>query len=133
MCQPNPASSDVDRSNEKLRQLEGRIKQLGDKASQLLLFLSFALVVAAILETQGKKLGFSQTMLMTFGMRCWVGAIFPILIGVLPLKEIREGCARWYNIVRWSKFALLWAAICCIIIGAIFFLCAIWWLGMSRY
>ena len=128
MCQPNLQSAD-----DRLEHLEKRIKQLGDKASQLLLFLSFALVVAAILETQGNKFGPCQTMLLTFAMRCWAGAIFPILVGVLPVKEIRERCEKWYSIVRWSKFALLWAAIICIIIGTIFFVCAIWRVGMVHW
>jgi hypothetical protein len=131
MRQPNPQSPGSDCSCDRLRDLEKRIKQLGDKASQLLLFLSFALVVAAILETQG-NLSPSQTMLITFGMRCWTGAIFPILISVLPVKEIREHSEKWYEIVRWSKFVLLWIAISCIFVGAIFFLCAIWRLRMYQ-
>jgi hypothetical protein len=128
MCQPNTESS-----SEKLKHLEKRIKQLGDKANQLLLFLSFALVVAAILETTDDKLGTCQRMLLTFGMRCWAFAIFPILIGVLPVKEIRERCEKWYNIVRWSKFVLLWVAIFSIIIGTLFFMCAIWRVGMAKW
>jgi hypothetical protein len=101
-----------------IRKLEKRIKQLGDKANQLLLFLSFAFVVAAILETTGDKLE-RPRMFLTFGVRCWAAAIFPIPIGVLPIKEIRERCENWYNIVRWSKFALLWAPILSIIIGTL--------------
>src|SRR5208282_5186430 len=107
MSQPNPQPLSSDGSSDRLKHLEKRINQLNKKASQLLLFLSFALVVAAILETQGGELGSCQTMLLTFGMRFRVCAIFPILIGILPVIEIRECCEEWYNIVRWSKFALL--------------------------
>lgn len=118
---------------DRVKDLEDRIKQLSDKASQLLLFLSFALVVAALLETQGDRLGSSQTVFLTIGMRCWAAAIFPILIGILPMKEIRERSEQWYNIVRWSKFTFLWIAICGIFLGAIFFLGAIWRLGMNKW
>jgi hypothetical protein len=93
-----------------LRSLEQRIKELNDKATQLLTFLSFALVVAAILETSsGNRLGVCQAILVTFAMRCWVFAIFPILVGILPVKAL-----------------LLCAAILLILFGTLFFLCAIW-------
>lgn len=117
---------------ESLGGLEKRIEELNNKATQLLLFLSFALVVAAILETQGNKFGPSQTMLLTLGMRFWAVAIFPILIGVLPAKEIRPDRDRWYPLVCRSKFWLLWVAIVCIIIGTIFFACAIWQAGQNQ-
>lgn len=133
MGEPSPQSAADESADCTLAHLEERIKQLGDKADQLLLFLSFALVVAAILKTQGDKLGPCQGALLTFGMRCWVGAIFPVLISVLPAKEIRERSPKWYNIVRWSKFVLLWLAICWIFLGAIFCLCAIWSLGMHKW
>jgi hypothetical protein len=128
MCQPNPASME-----DRLKHLEDRIKELNEKASQLLLFLSFALVVAAILETQGDKLGHCQTTFLTFGMRCWAVAIFPILIGVLPVKEIRERDEKWYSSVQWFKFAMLGVAIVCIMIGTLFFVCAIWRIGLVSW
>jgi hypothetical protein len=121
MCQPSAESPD-----DRVKRLEKRIKQLGDKASQLLLFLSFALVVAAILESEGNALGPLQRMLLTIGMRCWGIAIFPILFGVLPVKEIGGRSEKWYSVVCWSKFVLLWAAIICVIIGTVYFVCAIW-------
>lgn len=129
---PEPEAVCSNNADCRLKNLRSRIKQLGDKATQLLTFLSFALVVAAILETQGQKLGPCQTTLMTFAMRCWAGAIFPILIGILPVKEINEDSVKWYNFVRWAKFALLWVAIIAISVGAGFFVCAIWRLGMIQ-
>ncbi len=130
MSQPTSESAN---DTERLKALEKRIKQLGDKASQLLLFLSFALVVAALLETQGDRLGPCQTAFITTAMRFWVGAIFPILVSILPLKEIRENCTPWYNFVRWSKFGLLWAAIFSVFIGALFFLLGVWRLGLGKW
>ena len=127
--------SSSDCANHKRRHLEERIKQLGDKASQLLLFLSFALVVAAILETQPEqsRLGPTQTAFVTVAIRFWVGAIFPILIGILPVKEIREDWTRWYNFVRLAKVCLLWTSIASVFIGAIFFLLGVWRLGLGRW
>jgi hypothetical protein len=133
MNHPISDSANCTHEKERLKALEKRIKQLGDKASQLLLFLSFALVVAALLETQGDKLGSCQTAFVTTSMRFWVGAIFPILIAILPVKEIRENCTRWYNSVRWFKFGLLWAAIFSVSIGGIFFLLGVWRLGLGKW
>jgi hypothetical protein len=125
-----PESAD---NAEKLKALEDRIEQLGSKASQLLLFLSFALVVAAILETQGNKLGPHQTTFMTIAMRFWAGAIFPILIGILPAKEIKENNTRWYSFVRWSNFTLLCIAVFGVFVGAVFFLLGIWRIGPQSW
>lgn len=128
MCQPTPPFSEA-----KIKNLEKRIKELNNKASQLLLFLSFALVVAAVLETEGNKLGTCQTMLLTFGMRCWAIAIFPVLIGVLPVKEIRERDEAWYVSVQRFKFWTLGTAIVCIMLGTLFFVCAIWRIGLGQW
>lgn len=121
------AVTTVPEDERRLQALEARINELNHKATQLLTFLSFALVVAAILQTSsGSRLGICQTMSVTFAMRCWVVAIFPILIGILPVKEIRQGTVSWYRVVRYSKALLLCAAMLLIAIGTLFFLCAIW-------
>jgi hypothetical protein len=119
--------------SDRVKHLEKRIKELNDKASQLLLFLSFALVVAAILETTGHQLGPLQTELLTRGMRCWTYAIFPILIAVLPVKELRERSEGWYKFIRCSKFLLLLAAILIIMNGTRFFVHAIYHLGSTKW
>ena len=62
-------------------QLKDRIKELNDKASQLLLFFSFAIVGAATLNSQAARAA----------MRSWVGAVFIVLVALLPLKEIPFG------------------------------------------
>jgi hypothetical protein len=36
-------------------------------------------------------------------MRWWVLAILPTVIGILPLKEIRENNRRWYGFLRWAE------------------------------
>jgi hypothetical protein len=79
---------------------EERIKQLSDKSSQTLLFLSFALVVVATLKDKAPS---SHQFALREAMRWWSWALFPIIIGVLPLKEFGEDSSRWYRIVRLFK------------------------------
>jgi hypothetical protein len=105
-------------------ELSDRIKELDAKSSQLLIFLSFALVVATILGSS-REVGSWQKAAVSHAMRWWVVAISPILITILPIKEIRIGNQRWYQIVRWSKFVLLWLAIGFIFVGALQFFHAI--------
>jgi hypothetical protein len=95
--------------------LEQRIKELGDKSSQTLLFLSFALVVAATLKDKSDS---SHHVALKCAMCWWSWALFPILLGIPPVKEFREGNFRWYRIIHWSKVALLWVAIIIIMCGA---------------
>lgn len=106
--------------NDEIEELSKRIKELGDKATQLLTFLSFALAVAVLLWSS-ELLSASQKSSLVLAMRWWVRAIFPILVGILPVKEFRENSLRWYGIVRCSKFALLWVAVGFIFYGVILF------------
>ena len=102
-------------------ELEIRIDELGDKSSQLLLFLSFAITAAAVLRSSQTPVGAYQQAALTHAMRWWIGAVFPILVGILPVKEIKWGSPRWYRIVRWSKVGFLWVAIVLIVFGAMQF------------
>ncbi len=90
-------------------------------------------MIAAILETTGDKLGQCQAMLLTFGMRFWSIAIFPILFGILPVKEIRGSDETWYTFIRRGKIVALWVAIIFIMIGTLFFACAIWRIGAIKW
>ncbi len=110
--------------DDKVKDLSERIKELGDKSTQLLTFLSFALAVAVLLWSSTVLCG-SQKSSLVLAMRWWVRAIFPILVGILPVKEFRENSLRWYSIVRWSKFVLLWVAVGFIFYGVILFARAI--------
>ena len=58
-------------------------------------------------------------------MRWWIGAVFFVLVAILPVKEFRENNLSWYHIIRWLKVALLWAALACIFWGALQFIHAI--------
>ena len=95
--------------------IERRIKELGEKSSQTLLFLSFALVVVATLKDKADS---SHQAALRCAMHWWSWALFPVLLGILPLKEFRENNPRWYCILRWFKVALLWVAVILILGGA---------------
>lgn len=102
--------------------LSVRIKELGDKSNLLLVFLSFAFVAAVTLQSGEKTITDGQRHALTIAMRCWVSAIFPVVVGIVPVKEFGgNNPRRWYSIVRWCKFWLLWLAIAYIVIGAIEF------------
>ncbi len=100
--------------------LESRIKELGDKSTQILIFLSFALVVVATLGSS-PNLGPGQKAAMGLAMRCWLKAVYPVLLAILPVKEFKEGSLRWYRFVRTAKVVLLWVAIILILVGALEF------------
>jgi hypothetical protein len=83
-----------------------RIKELNDKATQVLLFLSFAMVAAVTLRP---NLTHGQELAVTLAMRWWTGAIFFALVCFL----------------RRLKAVVLWLALICLAIGAGWFWFAI--------
>jgi hypothetical protein len=100
-------------------ELSKRIDELNNKCTQVLLFLTFAIAAAVLLwSNKPSSLLPSQLDLVLGAMKWWVGAIFPTLLGIIPLKEVRENDSRWYAVLRWMKFCALWAAIICIAWGA---------------
>lgn len=106
--------------------LEERIKELNEKGTQLLLFLSFALVAGVTLKVAAKDaLTVQQAHALTCAVRLWVVAFFPILISVLPVKEL----FRWFGlslaIVGAVKGFLLTIAIVLICVGSGYFLKAL--------
>ena len=99
-----------------------RLKELNEKATQLLVFLSFALVAAILLETsQTGVLTACQKVAVKSSLRFWVFGLFPILLIVLPIQEFVQ-----HNHARSAKVILLSIAVLLIISGAAAFLCAIW-------
>lgn len=107
--------------------LSERINELGNKATQLLTFLSFAIVSAVLLETaQSPVLALYQRYAIRWAMRFWVMAIFPILINVFPVKDLKWGNVRWYDRARWGKLGLLGFSILLISCGVVKFLFGIW-------
>ncbi len=107
-----------DKSDEVVR----RLQELNQKATQLLTFLSFAMVAAILLETsQVFILTPCQKIAVKWSLRFWVISLFPILFIVLPIQEIVH-----HNRARWVKVILLGIAVLLVISGAVAFLCAIW-------
>lgn len=102
--------------------LEARIRELGDKSTNLLLFLSFAIVGAASVKYDQLP---ADPGLSRSAMRWWMLAVFPVLLGVLPVKELRAGHRSWYGIAVYLKIVVLWVAVALSFVGAIQFLRAI--------
>jgi hypothetical protein len=100
-----------------------RLNELNNTASQILIFLSFAIVAAVTFLTPA--LDFSRRTAVHRALQWWIGAIFPTVIGILPMKEIKERNLRWYRALLWARFVLMWAAIGCIFLGAIQFFRAV--------
>lgn len=103
-------------------ELGARLQELNSKATQLLTFLSFAVVAAILLETnRAGLLSGCQIIALKLSLRFWVFSIFPVLLVVLPVKEFVRH--EW---VRTAKVVFLWVALCLIALGAAAFLCAVW-------
>jgi len=107
---------------ELLKAEEERIKQLGKKSGQMLLFLSFALMVVATLKNKTSPIHLYS---LRATMLWWSSALFPVVLGVLPLKEFRPESSKWYHCVRLFKVVLFWIAGALIIVGSCFFVWAV--------
>jgi hypothetical protein len=112
-------------NDDRLKELSERIEELNRKSTQVLTFLSFA-ITAAVLIWSNSTLGVREKVLVVGVMRTWVLAIFPILVGILPLKDFSDNNIRWYSFLRWLKFVLLWLAVALVCWGAVDFARAIW-------
>ncbi|SRR5229473_7161578 len=99
-----------------------RIKELNQKATQVLVFLSFAMVAAVTLRPDRTN---GQDVAVAWAMRWWTGAIFFVILCILPVKEIRADDPRWYQSLRRFKAVVLWLALICLAIGAGWFYKAI--------
>ena len=104
----------------RLNELRRRIEELNNKGTQVLIFLSFG-IAAMVLLWSTDLLNDTEQDLLIRAMRWWVLAILPTVMGILPLKEMRENNRRWYGFLRWLKFVLLWFAIIFIVVGATYF------------
>jgi hypothetical protein len=112
-------------NDDAIARLRERIKELNEKATQMLLFLSFAIVGAATVNAD--KLSPAAAAHVRLAISWWVRAIFPVLLGVLPLKDL--WCPKlwwsqhgWFTFLLWAKIAFLWAAVALSVWGAYHFL-----------
>jgi len=99
-----------------------RINELGTKSTQLLLFLTFAIVGAATLRTAQFP---ADQALVRVATWWWILAVFPVLLGVLPVKDFNWNNRAWYRFLVLVKFLLLWAAVIFSTVGTIQFLRAV--------
>jgi hypothetical protein len=107
----------------KLTFIASRLQELNNTASQILIFLSFAIVAGVTYLTPSMDL--SRRAAVHWALRWWIGAIFPTVIGIIPLKELRDRDVFWYRFLLRMRLVLMWTAIICIFIGAIEFFKAV--------
>jgi hypothetical protein len=102
--------------------LAERINELGSKSTQLLLFLTFAILGAVTLRINEFP---GNPTLVRAATWWWMFAVFPVLLGVLPVKDFKWNDRVWYRSLVWVKVVLLWVAVAFSCIGAIQFLRAV--------
>ena len=107
----------------KLTFIASRLQELNNTASQILIFLSFAIVAGVTYLTP--SMDSSRRTAVHWALRWWIGAIFPTVIGIIPLKEVRDRDVFWYRFLLRMRLVLMWSAIICIFIGAIEFFKAV--------
>ena len=102
-----------------VEKLSRRIDELGTKNARLLLFLSIAMVAVATLKAakSSSELGWT--------LHWWKLALIPILIGMLPVRELGWESESWYEAIRRTRFVLLWIAIVLIFVGVFLLMAAI--------
>jgi hypothetical protein len=106
-----------------LESLSDRIKELSDKSTQLLLFLSFAMVSVATLEAIDNQAMKNLHPVLNSALWWWKLALIPTLAGVPPVKEIcRRKTVECYGRIRCAKAIFLWAAVTLIFIGIVRFI-----------
>jgi hypothetical protein len=108
---------------EKLTFIAARLQELNNTASQVLIFLSFAIVAGVTYLNPGMEL--SRRSAVHFALRWWTGAIFPTVAGIIPLKEVRDRDLWWYRFLLRMRLLLMWSAIICIFVGAVEFFRAV--------
>ena len=99
-----------------------RINELGNKSTQLLLFLTFAILGAVTLMTKDCA---GQEGLVRAATWWWMFAVFPVLLGVLPVKDFNWNNRRWYRFLVYAKCLFLWVSVILSGIGAVQFLRAV--------
>jgi hypothetical protein len=119
----------------RIRSLLERIEQLGNKSTQVLIFLSFAFLATVTLKSD-RVITQSQQRDLTCAMRCWSWALPLVLLQVLPVRDLVDYAkswkrVMWYELIRWLKVIFLFGAVILIIIGAAYFAFGIFGYGLS--
>jgi len=110
----------------KVDKFSKRIDELNGKATQILLFLSFAMISVATLVNAKEIMALHPTWLRLSdnSFFCWKIALIPTLICILPVKGIHFENEAWYHFLVRSKGVLLWVSILLIGLGIYFFVSA---------
>jgi hypothetical protein len=103
--------------DDEIEKISARINELGNKSSQILLFLSFAMLTVATLETVKDP----PTAALNCALWWWKCALLPVLAAIVPMKEARWKSRRWYRIIWWTRVGLLWLAVLFIVGGVVSF------------
>jgi hypothetical protein len=103
-----------------------RIDELNGKATQILLFLSFAMISVATLENAKEIMALHPTWprLLDNSFFFWKIALIPTLICILPVKGFHFENDVWYHFLVKFKGVLLWASVSLIGLGIYFFVSA---------
>ena len=104
---------DIEDISKRTEEISDRINELGTKSTQILLFLSFAMLSVATLET----IASAPTAALNEALWWWKLALLPVLVAILPMKEIRA----WYKCIQGTRFFLLWLAVILIVFGVLSF------------
>ena len=105
---------DIEDISKRTEEISDRINELGTKSTQILLFLSFAMASVATLKTMAS----APTVALNSALWWWKLALFPVLVAILPMKEIRWKKLGWYKFIQWTRVVLLWSAVFLIVVGA---------------
>jgi hypothetical protein len=100
-----------------IKEISTRINELGNKSSQVLLFLSFAILSVATLETVKD----APTAALNCALWWWKCALLPVLAAIVPMKEVRWNSQRWYRIIWRTRVAFIWLAVLFIVGGVVSF------------
>jgi hypothetical protein len=119
----------------RIKDLLERIEQLGQKSTQVLIFLSFAFLATVTLKSD-RTLTQNEQRDLTYAMRCWALALPLILLQVFPVRDLVDYAAswnkaKWYERIRWAKAIVLFISIVMILVGAAYFAFGIWHFGLS--
>jgi hypothetical protein len=117
----------------RIKDLLERIEQLGQKSTQVLIFLSFAFLATITLKSD-PSLTQNQQKDLIYAMRWWAVALPLILCQVFPVRDLVDYVkswdkVKWYECIRWVKVLFLIVAIVLIVCGAVYFGLAVWRYG----
>lgn len=124
-CRIADVPSDIRRESEEaqFQRVSLRLNELSNTSSQILIFLSFAIVAGVTYESS--NLDPVRRSALSSALHWWTGAIFPTVVGMIPMKEFNDHSIRWHRFLMWMRFALMWTGCVCIFVGAIYFFKAI--------